>query len=43
MAETFAGSGKVFVDAGEMIFQRLVKTLIHAVVKFGSLRLAERG
>src|SRR5437667_7521251 len=35
MGEAFAGSGEVFVDRFEMIFQRLVKFLVHAATQFG--------
>ena len=37
MREAFTGRGEVFVHGGEMIFQRLVKTLIHVVGQTFSL------
>jgi hypothetical protein len=38
----FAGIGEILVDGCEMIFQPLVKILIHAVEQFGFLRLKLR-
>ena len=34
--------GEVFVDRGEMIFQRFVSVLIHAVEQFDSFRFKLR-
>ena len=42
MREAFAGSGEVFVDRCELIFQRLVKISIHAGEQFGFLHLKLR-
>jgi hypothetical protein len=37
--ESFAGCGGIFVDRCAMIFQRLVKILIHSFEQFCFLRL----
>jgi hypothetical protein len=37
MREAFTGRGEVFVDRGEMIFQRLVKISFHAFEQLGFL------